>query len=494
MAARWIFAACAAWAAIAPFASTAAPVPQNSADKYFFTFPDRPAGIKGIVMGDPPAYSVMRSEDVSWIEEAIAERQQLQSGWTGSRRRVLDVPEFGEWPLSATNGFKKWTTALFYDGGTFHTNIIARYKTTTNELAKLLPAIKSGDIRNPDHFYLDDWLSVNDGDYATFNSIDAGEDAVASGFPYITNVVNSVTTNWTGHYYDAQGHLQLSIRTNITQITMAMTNGTISVHTNSWIERLPHVEYHTTTNIRQLGFSDLVFAGSRIVRPEYPSGYVEDVGGGGPFRSAIILQWYKILRLQKRCLIYGYLATQGRTFYQSTFWNTSWDDPEITISTNNVSVSFGGIKSLSRRIYDDESGYGALNIQVPVGSVKYTMSFASTNAVLAGGHNRIKSITAYGTFECHSVKTQFGEGESEYRHARCVSKIGNLSMEGFADGEAIWAINVDAEALIDSAMASTVGSFPSAETYPSSPSAESYSGTLVGAIFVMEIDPWTKFW
>ena len=115
--------------AIAVLALAGATVPQDSPDKYYFSVPKSPGRIKGVVIGDPPAYHAMRSEDLDWLNEAACERMALMTGAADGPKYVL-VPEFGKWPLSETNGYEKWTTAVYVDendNALLVTNIIVRY-------------------------------------------------------------------------------------------------------------------------------------------------------------------------------------------------------------------------------------------------------------------------------------------------------------------------------------------------------------------------------
>jgi len=482
-------------AAAAALAAGGATVPQNSATNYFFTWPDRPGQIKGKVMGDPPAYGVMRSEDVSWIKEAYAERNAMPYGWRSTRR--LDIPEFGRWPMSETNGYAKWTTAVFLESGALVTNIVARYRSTTNELAELLPRIDGRRLPEPPAASsMDLWLSLDDDDYAA----DMNYISVQS-FPYVTNVTTVVTTNWPSYWIDDQWIKHGNTRTNESYITMAMTNGTTSVHTNRWTETLPHEERTELTNVVQLTWLDLVFKSNRVVHPAYPAGYVVANNAqtprnmGGPFRAATILQWYKVLRQMKR-LSAGFLSfsTTNRIYRKIVDWGDYYGpDPVTTVHTNYRGGVLFGNKTVNQRkwsLLDDEKVEGRMSVNVPLGPVKYETLFGSATNVLAGGHNRIKSLTAYAAVSC-DANIYPNDSDPEELHSLCVKRLGAATLEGQADGQMKFSLTVDAESVIDAAM-STVGGMPGVGSGPGFYGRAYYNGSIVGVICILEIDPWTK--
>lgn len=120
-------------------ASTSLASPTN----YHFSVPF--GRISGVVMGDGGDYSAMRSEDLCWLQEALAERYALShyasydhstsNSYTGTRQ------EHGVWGLDQTNGCLSWVTAITNahvrdqagrETRVPHTNIVLRTFASTN--------------------------------------------------------------------------------------------------------------------------------------------------------------------------------------------------------------------------------------------------------------------------------------------------------------------------------------------------------------------------
>jgi len=333
-------------------AAMAETVPQDSPEKYYFTTPLHPGGIKGIVMGDPPAYRVMRSEDIDWLREAAAERAALLNGAGPEKIRRYLVPEFGKWPITAKNGWEKWTTAVFMENESIVTNIIARYAYRTNDLSGSLRMIKResvmrtgrdeaiesetrkyGDVRKT----VLTGLGIEDPEGKTIGDgfVARGEEAWES----VTNVTEIAVTNWNGK----------ASRTNETYITMPMTNGTVSVHTNRWVEILPAVESVTVTNIAEKTLEGMIFTSGTVAmyEPESP-GLLE-----GLFRTKGIRDWYEVLKKAK----YGCYDGNGKPGAEDVEWyGRFWPKDEYTsenTTTNTMKKGAWGQKSLTawRAVY-----------------------------------------------------------------------------------------------------------------------------------------------
>lgn len=219
----------------------AASVTPSSASDYIFTTPLFPDSIRGEVMGDPPAYFDPRGEDIDWLFEAFMERHALINGrmwdpWTHTK------PSFGEWPLSDTNNFYRWSTAV---NASFATNIVVGYNLVTNA-----PRFGIGD-QDVKHAYVEfgEEFFVNKLGYQTGQSSyrnhylgDApllvaarvAHDRYDS--PMFTNVNHSIGKT-------------LQTVTNVSYIVMPMTNGTSSVFTNRWTASLAHLVTNSVTNV-----------------------------------------------------------------------------------------------------------------------------------------------------------------------------------------------------------------------------------------------------
>lgn len=220
-------------------AAHAATVTPNAASNYLFTTPLRPASIRGLVMGSPPAYYVPRSEDIDWIEEALTERQVLRRGGFPYSKNTVLRPEFGKWDLAATNRFYRWVTAVDAEGVT---NVVVGYHLVTNSPASLLNravidrenlntlvGMAAGALWNPtgNGDYRGKYLDPN----ATLTS---GAKLCKEGI--YTNIysVAGFTNGWTNA---------------TSTISMPMTNGTVSVHTNDWAATKHFPTTFTITNV-----------------------------------------------------------------------------------------------------------------------------------------------------------------------------------------------------------------------------------------------------
>ena len=235
---------CACLCARALFAPAATVTPA-AATNYLFTTPNRPAHIRGVVMGTPPAYYSPRSEDFDWLNEALQERLSYQGGTSpNSTSNTALVAEFGKWALSETNRFYRWTTAVDAAGVT---NVVVGFNLVTNSpTSNGSPdaTIGGGDwligesaatLWNPTGGFPSDATSSTY--LQRFLDPDVGllEGArVCNGSEVWTNVYELVTfTNgWTNAF---------------STISMPMTNGTVSVYTNSWthLVRLPSENVYT---------------------------------------------------------------------------------------------------------------------------------------------------------------------------------------------------------------------------------------------------------
>lgn len=254
----YIFALCAA--ALAPHGSPAATVPQDSIGKYYFSAPYG-TNMTGTVIGEPPAYRVLRREDIAWLREAACERAALAQGeWWGFGRRRLE-PQFGSWPLAESNRFARFTAAKEWCGGILETNIVVGWNYVTNAYGGAgQPAVDDSKPNGEIDVFSGLSFGSGDGRFLAASSNDFLSAATGPwDFPPHTNIVTTVVTNW-GDYIGASGYVP-GYTTIVEHVSMAMTNGTTSVHTNSWTVPLPHVVTTVATNIVAGTVFDLMFAG-----------------------------------------------------------------------------------------------------------------------------------------------------------------------------------------------------------------------------------------
>lgn len=204
-------------------------MPASAAD-YHFSTPLRPAHIRGIVMGSPPAYYVPRSEDWDWLAEACEERNALATGSIPATNwwSTALVPEFGTWSLGETNRFYRWVTAVDVTGAT---NVVVGYNLVTNSPAARGPGASFRHGLDRPYLVSDYWL---DGDVDLLS----GTVSIPGRLGYVefTNVIHTLTyTNAVTNAYSL--------------ITMPMTNGTVSVHTNKWTAEVSVPVESLTTNV-----------------------------------------------------------------------------------------------------------------------------------------------------------------------------------------------------------------------------------------------------
>ena len=221
----------------------AASVTPSSASDYIFTTPLFPDSIRGEVMGDPPAYFDPRGEDIDWLFEAFMERHALINGrmwdpWTHTK------PSFGEWPLSDTNNFYTWSTAVDAAG---NTNIVVGYNLVTNA-----PRFSIGnqDVKLAYESFVEEFFWLNKLGYQTgqFNGYQNY---------YLGDAPLLVSPRVAHDYYDSPmfTNVNHSIRTtiqtvtNVSYIVMPMTNGTSSVFTNRWTASVAHLVTNSVTNV-----------------------------------------------------------------------------------------------------------------------------------------------------------------------------------------------------------------------------------------------------
>lgn len=240
----------------------AATVTPNAASNYVFTAPMLPAHIRGEVMGDPPAYRTVRSEDADWMLEAFEERFALRDGSLPCPGTVL-VPEFGTWALSETNRFHSWSTAVSAAGVT---NIVVGYNLVTNSASTRFPSASPGDRYSSfgDLFWVIglDNRHCSSSDYLDATAPTTTTARVAYDWgspPVLTNV------------YDAVGYTNATTNA-FSIIVLPMTNGTVSVHTNEWQFTYQDICAQPATNVRSAVCLDYCHAGVGM----FP-GYTNDI-------------------------------------------------------------------------------------------------------------------------------------------------------------------------------------------------------------------------
>ena len=203
----------------AAHAATATPA---AATNYLFSTPHHPEAIRGLVMGSPPAYYVVRSEDFDWLNEALRERLAYMDGDLPDGTNTTLAAEFGKWDLAETNRFHRWTTAVDATGVT---NVVIGYHIVTNT-----PPTSGSPGAT---IYNSSWL-IGDAAAQLWNP--AGNPYYGyldPDVPLATGAhAHSLNQAWTNIYTIAS--YTNALTNAFSTITIPMTNGTVSVHTNQW--------------------------------------------------------------------------------------------------------------------------------------------------------------------------------------------------------------------------------------------------------------------
>lgn len=283
----------------------AATVTPAAATNYLFTTPLRPAHIRGLVMGVPPAYYVPRSEDWDWLAEACAERNALASVWVTNSWSTALVPEFGSWGVAETNRFYKWVTAVDAAGVT---NVVVGYSLVTNSPPSEGAGAHVYDKSTPSLFAEDYWLD--------------GEVPLLSGSRGVRGDANSHShTNVT--YSQSYSNV---VTNAFSTITIPMTNGTVSVHTNAWTANVTVPgEIHAITNVYHAELVDFCLADSPRRFPRAFDGVPELPGR--PYASFLPVQdvlsnYYARLRLTVRMSEPAIeVSSGGVRFYDETYYS-----------------------------------------------------------------------------------------------------------------------------------------------------------------------------
>ena len=324
----------------------AASVTPSSASDYIFTTPLFPDSIRGEVIGDPPAYFDPRGEDIDWLFEAFMERHALING------RMWDPlthtkPSFGEWPLSDTNNFYRWSTAV---NASCATNIVVGYNLVTNA-----PRFSIGnqDVKLAYELLSEEFFGLNKlgfqtGQYNGYRNYYLGDAPLIGGprvahdyydSPMFTNVNHSIRTT-------------LQTVTNVNYVMMPMTNGTTSVFTNRWTATYYHLVTNSITNVIAAFAIDYCHAGDGPF-PGFPNETAFEHGLRGR-RDGDLSVMYDALRCATR--LAETTAFTGRTqrviFTRSKY---SDDNGSIISSDSYTNETYSASYAFSA---DGTDGYG----------------------------------------------------------------------------------------------------------------------------------------
>lgn len=502
--------AAAAWAGMA---ASGMVVPQDSASKYYFTTPVASNLIQGVVIGDPPAYRAMRYEDVAWLAEAEAEREALANGKdmnaTGATHMTIrQVPQFGRWNLSETNRFSKWTTAVFLEGDDVVTNIVVGYNYKTNEPSAGVPRIWG---ISPSVRIGTEYLSNIDADWNS-DEVYIETRNPDGQWPWETNVTETVTTNWNGGYWEDRLTWHASIKTNVSYITMPMTNGMQSVHTNMWTEIVPFEERIASTQVVQKTWLDLLFKDRKVHQYAYAG---KQIGGksGDLYRASGIKECYEALKGATRLAAgtHSGTGTTWRTWNARRRWILRdgemyiepWQESSGWISVGMSKIVYGEAYSYRWETPDGETGVdegkeGYIDRNGPNGNVKYILHTLATptNVFLAGGVDRIEKVVLYVGIGAEWAATDTTK-ENEYKARKILRKVGELEKGGTDEsGRIYFSARINIESMLDDAMGETHSGFPAEGWTPQAPEngerTESYYAGVEEMIIVIHTRPWTR--
>ncbi len=417
----------------------AATVPQTSAEDYRFSRPNLPSNIVGQVIGDPPAYHVMRSEDVAWLREAYAERVALMGyayniAWNGLPQIETYEPRFGKWPLSWTNRFAYCTTATEpLQGGSdtnsnlLATNVIVGYVVVTNlgtgvDSARIkeveLWADEPG-LSNTNHIELG-YLTTDDGAYVSSTKAWRSDDADWN---------TTEQTNIFDRTIRRSGYTNCS-----NTILMVLTNHTVSVWTNSWRE-------FVTTNARER-VTNIVYRGQSLVNCIFANRVIEGYGKPqpgplrGPYDYAAITNHYDFLKGLTRLartpsltetvpvIVHQYsMATYPESEYD---YEDTYDYTNLTASLPFVEVTCAqssGKEYLDRESWTigSRSSKGFLR-QHSSGRMTYHLSNPRSAAIIDGQRHVVSSARLYAL-----VRAEYSEDSYTrritYRHYNHVDEV-----------------------------------------------------------------------
>lgn len=406
---------------------TAATVPQNSPDKYYFSRPNLQSNIVGRIIGAPVEYSVMRSEDIAWLTEAYMERAALQErSWLGLSPEQYLRPEFGVWPLSDTNRFARWTAASLTTNGVTTTNIIVGYNYVTNlgagiDTARIgtYPSGQSGwlnpyNLLNPQNDPAG-YLSTNDAELVDAPTVTKGGTIRSPRHFDMARITNTwITSAWTNITSNA-----------VSVITMAMTNGTVSAYTNNWYGTRPDELYEVVhTNITSMTPVDAIFRAGHAVG-HAASVPTEKPWLFGTYRAAVITNVYAAMAGMKRLAEDAIFIAPDIGEQWICRWN--WYDGQLAPGpiTNTPSLWEGlpyyfHAHSQEYDIYDDGQNYQE---SYPSGDSQFyntnSYIFASswtTNVVMAGGIDRLSMARMWVVADVERNIIAWGDTASGYEN------------------------------------------------------------------------------
>lgn len=470
----------------------AASVPQTSADKYYFSRPNGTNAIQGRVIGSPPAYNVLRREDIAWLREAYCERAALKSrDWRGLAETSVLAPRFGPFPLSHSNTFHRYTTGVFWENGNRVTNIVVGYNYVTNAGSGIDSAFAewtgiSLKIRVDDEPGLTNTGHDSAGFLATNDALWADANIMyGTGYPAQTDIVTTVTTSYPSYYIEG-GRIVYNTKTNMSTYTMTMTNGTVNVYTNIWIENKPQVIETVSTNV-SLSYSPGLMFRSKVIEG-YTMPQPQDIRSGGILMMSAITNYYAWLAGARRLADCNVGFTNSPKRVQRDWDEYGIEDESNSYHSNGYGCSVHGSSSYYNWYYKEDDQWHPDSYSSYSGDYEYfsPMSFNaqfasqfSWDVIHAGGANRIKSATLYVVVHTeHMLRASSFKDTTDYdgiyktfytnQQAMAAFKLGQMTERGTNSlGKIMFEYSVDLRDIAESALGMAGYEFPSLGFHPS---------------------------
>ena len=312
-------------------------VPQSSAADYIFTIPTLTNHRRGVVVdvGSTNAYRVIRSEDADWIREALEERSALLSGSVGAVQR-----------------------------------------------SNVGPIVRSGDVPVlPSSYEYGTQSSWLDGGAPLLDGVRLYDD-----LPQTTNVYPYVTH--TNGYTNA-----------VSYITQPMTNGTVSVFTNSWSQARFYPVTNTVTNVHQWVSLDLCHGVDGVPFPAYSNNTTfAQLTGSEPWirfpSLRAIANAREVLRGTVRLADVDFIATNEVTrIYRQQYdnmpvtTNSAYGTPEYELSAWDIRGEEYLVPQYTARIptrFDSSLVTGGGVIRVSIAAVYMKVYYSFTPPVTNG--------------------------------------------------------------------------------------------------------------
>ena len=498
---RYIFILAAVRLLSAALSAGAASVTPSSASDYIFTTPLFPDSIRGEVMGDPPAYFDPRGEDIDWLFEAFMERHALINGrmwdpWTHTK------PSFGEWPLSDTNNFFRWSTAV---NASSATNIVVGYNLVTNAPRFWIgdQDVKQAYVAFGEEFFVNKLgYQTGQGFYRKYYLGDApllvaarvAHDRYDS--PMFTNVNHSIGKT-------------LQTVTNVSYIVMPMTNGTSSVFTNRWTASLAHLVTNSVTNVVASTPLDYCHTGNGAF-PGFPNDLLTQRQYPGRLDGDLSIM-YDVLRATVRLADYRSQTNILEYVYYSRI--KSADKSGATINTytatntsSTLQYSIGGSSGYSyewnqeKETYDLYYGFSVSMFQTLPGNAIVITRFKS-DVVTTGGFHRVAIEAAFAWVEFTYTKN-VDHAPPPHPDFKTEVYIANMVVVPLVSGatldldgpDALASVHLDMRDVANLAAAASGAPPPPLSNYePPKNEAHYWNAELKGIVLIYTITPSTKF-